>query len=122
MRRLLDDHIVKYAYAKIAQADGVDETRELINRCAVELDAIDQQYGFRLEDLFVYAQRLNDSPKKLSNNTKKRNKKKEIGIEMDAFFELLNLAGVVDDELTQLEIRQVSFVALKRVLLLLLLL
>ena len=105
VRTLLDDHIVKFAYSKIAQADGVDETRELINQHSDALHTLDEIYGFRLEDLFVYSCRLNDNKQKKG----RKKKKDESGLEIDGFFELLSVAGIVDDQLTGLEIRQ-SFV------------
>jgi hypothetical protein len=104
VRRLLDDHIVKFAYEKIAQADGVDETRELINQRTVELGQLDGEYNQRLQDLFTYACRMNNANKKSGSKRRKHQ-----GIEIDAFFELLKHAGLPDDDLTQLEIRQ-SFV------------
>jgi hypothetical protein len=108
VRQLLDDHILKYAHEKIAQADGVDETRELINKSSKELFEIDKMYGHRLEDLFKYSTRLNNM--KINQSKKKKKKtKNEIGLTIDGFYELLSVAGIVDDKLTGLEIRQ-SFV------------
>ena len=104
IRRLLDDHIVKFAYEKIAQADGVDETREMMNARADELGQLDGKHNVKLNDLYIYACRMNNSKK-----TRKIQKKKQKGLEMDAFVELLTHAGLPDEDLTQLEIRQ-SFV------------
>merc|ERR1711871_571540 len=108
MRRLLDEHIVAKAYEKIAQADGIDEMREEMNAAAHAIGQVDGGFGEMLQDLFVYSCRLNNRPAH-ERKKGKRGKKGSEGIEMDAFFELLTFAGLVDDDLTQLEVRQ-SFV------------